>query len=418
MKIMIITEHFPPKLSSASQRIKNISQTFSEISEKNIVNVFVYNSKKSSQGWKRKEKINNVLINSYDRTILPRIFHYGDTINPLTFIVFFLLLIKQAKSSKSDFLFVTVPPHFIFPFATYLVSKIIKKPFVIDIRDHWKASKSYNIKTNSNFLKKFMVLLDKILEKLFIFTCKKSLLISTVYPTIRKYLQKKNVKTPIELIPNGINFEELNKQKEQFNKIETLEKYNIPYESNKKYIIYIGNESEYYDIYIFIKAIQNLTYQENIHLIIVGRHPKLRKRLDKEKKLRNVSIVGSLPHDQLLKILLASDAAIYTLEKNFPNPDAALGTKVLEYIGCNLPILSVAPREALTSSIIKENDIGISLTWENTDKLKHSINEILSSKSYKENIKKYQQSFYKKYNREFNNKRLYKKIEEMINKKY
>jgi len=56
MKIMIITEHYPPKLGSASERLKNISKTFRLKSTEKKTTIFIYNSKEYSQNWKRSSR--------------------------------------------------------------------------------------------------------------------------------------------------------------------------------------------------------------------------------------------------------------------------------------------------------------------------------------------------------------------------
>ena len=78
--------------------------------------------------------------------------------------------------------------------------------------------------------------------------------------------------------------------------------------------------------------------------------------------------LGSKPHEEIIPLLMASDMAFYALDENFPAPENSLGVKVLEYIACKLPVLSVAASNASVSKLIGDNKIGIALNWQKKGK--------------------------------------------------
>ena len=112
----------------------------------------------------------------------------------------------------------------------------------------------------------------------------------------------------------------------------------------------------------------------------------------------------------MIELLLASDMAFYTLDKNFPNPDCALGTKVLEYVACKLPILSVANNNSIVSELISKHKIGIALNWDEITQMDIAIEKLLESTGYYETIERYYPLFIEEFNRKTNNNRFYKAI--------
>lgn len=80
-----------------------------------------------------------------------------------------------------------------------------------------------------------------------------------------------------------------------------------------------------------------------------------------------VHLVGRKGHREVLELLLACDAAFYSVQKNYPQSKHAIGAKVYEYIGCELPILAVADEGSAISKLIKMHNIGVFVSWEEVE---------------------------------------------------
>ena len=152
---------------------------------------------------------------------------------------------------------------------------------------------------------------------------------------------------------------------------------------------------------------------EDIGYIIVGEGTEKEEIKDAAKDMgieTHVFLLGKKEHSEVIELLLASDVAFYALDENFPNPDCALGTKVLEYAACKLPILSVTGDNSIVSLFITVRRIGTALRWNEINQMDEALQELFSHEKYSENIETDYGSFIKEFDRRRNNERLYHEI--------
>ena len=191
-----------------------------------------------------------------------------------------------------------------------------------------------------------------------------------------------------------------------------MAKYGIP--NDCKSIIYVGGLVGHYKPEILLDPLKWLIesgYKINYIVVGDGKAKNTIKEMAIEKGIKDyVFLIGKKNHTEVLELLLASDIAFYMLDKDFPNPDCALGTKVLEYISCKLPILSVANNNSIASELISKHKIGIALNWDEIAQMDIAIEKLLESTGYYENIERYYPYFIEEFDRKTNNNRLYKTI--------
>jgi len=111
----------------------------------------------------------------------------------------------------------------------------------------------------------------------------------------------------------------------------------------------------------------------------------------------------------VLRLLLASDVGFYALARGCP-VEYALAVKILEYVGCKLPILSVADEYILTTKFIKGHGLGIALGWDETSLIKSSIEKLIQDPQFANNIDAYYADFVKEFGRKTNSEKLYEAI--------
>ena len=416
MKLMLLVEQYPPDINVAGLRMHEMVNTFSEHKDTKI-RVVVYNPVSKTRYLRQYTKISDkVSVVRYGRKYLPRFFHLMLAINPFTLLCWTFFAIKETINYKPDIIITTVP-SFIPTIAAYVTSVISKKQFCIDIRDNWIRTnmEDYTIAPLPWYGKHPSRIMYKLFHYLFLRSCKKALLLSIVYESMRyDLLRQTNFKVPAIYVPNGVNFSELELIKQGFDREEILSRNGIFCRQGSKFVIYAGMVGGYYKPDVLLVPLKRLIERgEDIGYVIVGEGTgKERiKAMAKDMGIGNhVFLLGKKEHSEVIALLLASDVAFYALDENFPNPDCALGTKVLEYAACKLPILAVTGDNSIVSLFITERKIGIALRWNETNQMDKALQELLNNEKYPENIETNYGSFIKEFDRRRNNNRLYQEI--------
>ena len=416
MKLMLLVEQYPPDINVAGLRMHEMVNTFSE-QEDTEIRVVVYNPVSKSRYLRHYTKISDkISVVRYGRKYLPRLFHLMQTINPFTLLCWTFFSIKETIDYKPNILITTVP-SFIPTIAAYITSVICKKPFCIDIRDNWINAnmEDYTIAPLPWYGRYPSKIMYKIFHYLFLCSCKNALLLSIVYESMRDDLLKLTYfKIPILHVPNGVNFLELEDIRQKIDRDEVLGKYGISNDHKTKYIIYVGMVGGYYKPEVLLNPLEKLVKNgHKVNYIIVGDGESidLIREMTAEMGIEDhVFLLGKKEHSEVLELLLSSDIAFYTLDNDFPNPDCALGTKVLEYIACKLPILSVANSNSIVSELISRHKVGIAIDWDEIAQMDATIENLLELSEYSKNIKEYYPYFIEEFDRKSNNNRLYKAI--------
>lgn len=413
MKVMFLTEYYPPDINVAGIRISEMVKQFSRKQNVNV-RVVVYNpDRRASRHKEHTILAENADCVRYGRKYLPRLVHLMGLLNPFTLMCWCYYTIVQTYLFKPDVIIATVPS--IIPgISASLASRITRTPYCIDMRDNWinKNTIDYFISPLPRYAQSVYKFLFKPVHKLYIKSCMNSAIIITVYDNlateIRKYTGNSK---PVIHIPNGINPEEFERVRKAFNKKGLFDRYHIPCRDGAKHIIFTGVIGGYYKPEVLLKPMIELIKKgHDINYILIGegnlketvRHMAMDSGIGDR-----VFLLDSMSHEEIIRFLMASDLAFYALDENFPNPDYLLGVKVLEYIACKLPVLSVAVDHASVSKIVRENGIGITLSWRETDKIADALERLMSDEKYRANIETYYPRFMSAFNRMANNDRLF-----------
>lgn len=416
MKLMFLVEKFPPEINVAGLRMYEMVNSFSKYKNTDI-KVVAYDPGSRENNLDDNIYISdNVKVARYISKYLPKKFYVVGMINPLTLFSWIFVLTKVIVNYRPDVIITTIP-SWQPTIAAYISSIVFRTPFCIDIRDNW-------INTNmEDFLVEIIPwygiypsrTLYKFFRYLFLRSCKNALLISIVYESMHDELRGYiNSDVPTINVPNGINIIELNHILGHFNKEQTLLENGILFGEDSKFVIYVGLVGGYYKPDMLLIPIKrSIDAGEDIRYIIVGDGPlkEIIKNTAEDLGIGDhVFLIGKRQHHEVIELLLASDVAFYALSEKFPNPDCALGVKVLEYIACKLPILALTGDNSIVSDLITEREIGLALRWNESDQMDNALQELLNNEKYSQNIEIYYESFIEEYDRQRNNNRLYREI--------
>jgi glycosyltransferase involved in cell wall biosynthesis len=395
IKLLVLTAHYPPGVGAASVRVSEIVKKFSADDDMEMIKILILNPELKNavctNKWIRISKKVEVL---FAKPILPSALHRLPIINPFTLLEWIIALSK-VRDYRPDLIISTAPPpHPVI--SAYVYSKISKSKHVVDIRDDWSASMNEFLNTQPFFIKYPFKLWNYFLTFIFILSCRGAVLISCVHEALKVKVQK----SPVIIVPNGINNQELITVKSTFDKNSVFSKFNIKFNDSTKFLIYTGDLSTpYYCPEIVLDTMQKLISDGlDIRYLLLGdgyQKEKIAMLAEKKGIKGNIHMLGRKTHAEVLELLLASDVAVYPVIKNDIQTQAkyAFGVKVYEYIACGKPVLMIASDSAIISRIINENNLGISLNWDSaakSDSLKNALLNILENNTrYSQNVYAY-----------------------------
>lgn len=370
MDVLLITQHFPPEIGAASNRMNNIAYYLN----KERINLTVLTSEPTypnreiyiNSTWKKQDNgLNNLEIlrvenpfKDYSKNKIKRVLLY------FNFMIRGILNILKNKK-RFDTIIVTSPPIFAATIGVVLKKKY-KSKLIVDIRDLWPDSvKDLKIFKNETILKPAYFL-----EKTMYKRADKIIINSKGFIDP---LKEKNVKMDkLVYIPNGIRQNELKIRKKDL-------------EKNKKVVevIYAGTIGYAQGIDSLIEVANLLKQYENIKFKIVGTGVELYKIKDllSKYKLNNVEFLGVLSKDEVFEELLKSHIAFIHL-KDLEVFKTVIPSKIFEYMLAELPI--VAGVSGHIYQMITKNNIGLASNPYDIEAISKNILNL----AYDDNIRK------------------------------
>ncbi len=412
MKLLILTTYYPPEATAASVRMSQIIKRFSHKEDIEHIRVIAFNPLykcELEKGVNGQEKVDVI---RYTRRILPTFAFIPQSLNPLTLIFWIYISLKEIAKYQPDIILTTTPP-FAPAIASVIASRILSKPCVVDYRDDLTSVIDSIAETKRFYIKYPLKVANKFMSALLFHFLKRASLISTVNEVLQEKLLELNRK--VITVPNGIDIQELNEVKENFDRKKVLDKNGISYSEGSMIIVYVGDlNMPYCTPDIILKSLRELLkkgYDARYIIIGDGKRREPIEEMVKEMDLEGiVHLVGMKEHREVIELLLACDAAFHSVQKNYPQSKHAIGAKVYEYIGCELPILAVADEGSAISKLIKMHNIGVFISWEKVDKLEAALRELLDSKKCVQNIQLRYSYFIEKFDRNRGIDLLYEKI--------
>lgn len=237
----------------------------------------------------------------------------------------FTSILASLGAGPVDLVMGTSPPIFQ-AISAWVVAKIRRKPFLLEIRDLWPE-----FAIDMGILKNpILITLSRWLEG-FLYQSASHILVNS--PAYKTYLVGKGVPSGmITIIPNGVDidmfFPDLDGT--SFRKACRLD--------DKFIVTYTGALGPANDIPTILRAARILRDNADIHFVVAGDgkdRPNLEK-MAKGFKLSNVTFLGSRPKTEIPMILGASDACVATL-MDIPMFSTTYPNKVFDYMAAGRP---------------------------------------------------------------------------------
>jgi len=356
MKIIYITQHFPPEVGAAQGRAFDMSYNLSKIGHNVQVITSFPNHKTDFRFFKREKRENVKVLRTFrikdtKKSSIRRLLNY--------FSFTFSSFLGGLFIGKADIVYATSPQLFQ-GISGFLLSRFHRAKFVFEIRDLWVDF----AEILGQFKNKKLLRLAKKLEY---FLYQKADLIVVVTQGYKEKLISLGIPAnKIIVIPNGVSPDTIPISDET---LDVKKYYNI---ENKFLILYTGNIGAAQGLETIIKAAIQLKENPKFAFMFVGEgveKPNL-QHLAQKHNLTNVIFVNQLPKQKLVSYYKAADIGIVSL-KDHPLFSITIPSKIFDYLSMSTPILIGVDGEA--REIVEELNGGYFFKPEDTESFIQSL---------------------------------------------
>ena len=360
MKVLIITQHYPPDLGASAFRLKALTNEL--LKRNHEVTVLTatpnrYSSLKTTEDVAMEEKIIRIPVKTGKDSALAQIKRQ---------MIFHLKMKKNAKKlckeNRFDIVIASSPP-FLIGVAGISLKKYVKK-LIVEIRDLWpdtivdlgKARESNPIiKIMRHYEMKMYRTADKVV---------------TVLPFMNDRIASKGIsKGKLVTFTNGLDKYLLEEITSWSTKKETArEKLSIP--MDKFIVSYVGNIGLGQKLSVFVEAAKRLP---DVDFIVVGDGSDKQKLVEMSKSFTNIHFIPPVQRNEVPMHYAASDVLFIHLA-NVKLFTDSLPSKTFEYAVSNRPI--VYGVDGLAAEILDNSSAGIRVHRENVDEIVEAIKRI------------------------------------------
>lgn len=373
MRILFITDNFPPEVNApATRTYEHVKEWIKDKDVKVTVLTCFPNfpQGKVYEGYKNKLYQKEII----DGIEVIRVWSYitsnkGFVKRIIDYISFAFMAFIVGLFQKYDIIIAT-SPQFFTTWAAWGLSKIKRKPWVFELRDLWPESiKSVGAMKNKKII--------KFLEKIELGLYRDSAKVIAVTDAFKKNLINRGIdEDKIEVIPNGSNIELFYPRKKD------NELLNILNLKNKFIIGYIGTHGMAHGLDFIIKSISKIK-DDSIHFLFIGDGAMKNEIVSLAKKLnlKNVTFLKPIKKEEVPKYLSICDVSLVPLKKS-DTFKTVIPSKIFEAAAMQKPILLGVEGQAC--EIIEKYNAGICFEPENEKDFLEKLSYLRNEQNYKE----------------------------------
>lgn len=401
MKILFITDNFPPEVNApATRTYEHCVEWVKQGAEVTVITGFpnfpqgkVYEGYKNM--WKKTAWIDGIKV--------IRVWTYiaenkGFAKRILDYISFSITAFFAGLRCKTDVIIAT-SPQFFTTWTAFLLSKMKMKPWIFELRDLWPET----IKTVKIMQGKKII---RFLEKIELALYRNADLVIPVTDAFKKNLISRGInENKIKVITNGVNAKLFFPQEKN---AELSKKLGF---ENKFVVGYIGTMGMCHGLNFIVTAISKIK-REDISFLFIG-EGAMRKEavaLAKKLKLKNIIFLKSIKKEEVPIYLSICDISLVPLRKD-DNFKAVIPSKIFESCAMKKPILLGVEGQA--QEIIEKYNSGVCYEPENEKDFIEKLFLIKENVEFYNELKKGSEELAKNYDRTSLAKNMLKLIEKV-----
>ncbi|MCH8034641.1 MAG: glycosyltransferase family 4 protein [Bacteroidetes bacterium] len=359
MKILLITEYFPPEIGAGSTRAYEHSSQW--VKNGHDVTVITGFPDYPDGIIPQKYKGYKFLIEDIEGIRVIRTYTFPAPNKRffrrvISFISFMISSIVQGTiaSKKQEILIATSPP-FLVGVSGYIISKFKNIPFVFEVRDLWPESAIQLGELKNKFVIKFLKKIE-----LYLYHSAK-LIVPVAESTINVLLKMGIEENKITVIKNGVDFGTI--RQPLSNKFENTDKF---------VVTYIGTIGLSHALDKVVESAELLKNEDSILFQIIGEGAE-KENLNKligKLGLYNVKLINKIEREQLTEYYSNADILLVTLRK-LDIFKKVIPSKLFEIMAFEKPILISVDGEARI--IVEKAKAGLFVHPENPEDLRDKI---------------------------------------------
>lgn len=342
MKIIFLTQYFPPETGAPQNRLYATAQALVRkgadvtvlTAMPNYPDMRIHASYRGK--WHVRELIEGMVVHrvwlfvSAKRSILWRLLNYFSFVSTALWVGLFRL-------KRSDVLFVESPPLFL-GITAMLLTKVKGAKLVFNVSDLWPESAvQLGLVTNRT-----VIGISIWLEEL---CYRRSALITGQTKGIVADIQRRVPRKQVLWLPNGVDLEAIAQAEGSGDAQKARERLGIP--STDMVLTYAGILGHAQGLEVLLHAAKLLKHRKDVHFLLIGDGPEkaMLQALKAELAVVAVRFVDRMPRADLLSLLRATDAVVVPLRRN-DLFKGAIPSKIFEALALSKPLLLGVEGEA------------------------------------------------------------------------
>tara|TARA_B110000459_G_scaffold190568_1_gene225780 strand:- start:549 stop:1754 length:1206 start_codon:yes stop_codon:yes gene_type:complete len=373
MKILFITDNFPPEVNAPATRTFEHCKEWVKKGDEVTVITCAPNFPKGKvyEGYKnklyQKEEIEGIKV--------IRVWSYisaneGFAKRIIDFLSFAFMAFWVGLFKKTDVIIAT-SPQFFTTWTAETLATLKRKPWVFELRDIWPESiRAVGAISGDSKIFKF-------LEKLELRLYKRSSRVITVTESFKSNLIERGIDgEKVKVVLNGANLERFSKMKKD---AALVEKYNL---EGKFVVGYVGTHGMAHKLDFILNSWPK--GNPNFHLILMGDGAEKSKLVELAKTLNitNISFIPSMLKEDVPAYLSLMDVSLVPLKKS-DLFKTVIPSKIFENSAMQIPILLGVEGES--ADIIQKYNAGLCFEPENKEDFLTQLNLLKDDKTIYEN---------------------------------
>ena len=349
MKILFISDNFPPEVNAPASRTYEHAKRWvaSGIDVTVITGAPNFPEGRVHEGYRNAWR----LIEEIDGIRVVRVKTYitsneGFVLRTLDYLSFMVSALFVGLFEKRPDIVVGTSPQFFSALGAWLLSVIKWRPFVFELRDLWPASI-----VTVGAMKRGLTI--RLLERLELFLYRRATIIVSVTESFRHDLVERGIdRNKIQVVRNGVD---LSRYQPRRRSIELAERLGI---SGRFVVAYLGTHGMAHALDNVLRAAQLLADDPDIVFLLVGHGAQkqmLRARAA-EMKLNNVVFHKSVSKEQMPELWSTCDVALVHL-KDDPVFSSVVPSKIFEAFGMGKPVIIAQP-DGEAAELVREAGAG------------------------------------------------------------
>ncbi|MBT5938780.1 MAG: glycosyltransferase family 4 protein [Rhodospirillaceae bacterium] len=377
MKILFLTENFPPETNAAATRVYERALYWVKAGHQVTVITCAPNFPQGAlfdgykNRWRQTEDmsgINVVRVKTYisaNRGVIRR---------SLDFLSFGVMGFMTGLFQPRPDIVAATSPQFFAAVAGWAIGACRRLPFVFELGDLWPTS----IAAVGAMKKGFLL---NLVEKFELFLYRRSARIAALTQAFKKNLISRGIdETKIDVVLNGVD---LPRYAPRIRDSELAAEWQV---ADKFVIGYVGTHGMAHGLANVLEAAERLRDLDDIRFLLAGAGAERDMLMEtaKQKSLPNVIFLPMQPKEKMPAVWSLCDIALVHL-KNSPAFAEVIPSKMFEAMAMGLPILLSVP-EGEARRILDGHQAGLWVPPENPEALAEAAKKLLKDKSLREHL--------------------------------